>query len=120
MAKKKQNLILNITGCVSRKILFNQKNTYEIHTSNLKLKDELNSFFEAKKVYEEYQLLRNCSYVIRGGSSSSGCPMHHSITGKNPKKIYCGGKAKKRFFPRTVSEKIRVLDVLASPMAPES
>lgn len=112
MAKKIHTILLNITGVVNKKIQLNEKNTYDLRTANKKIKDDLKTFLEAKSILQEHELPAEVNYIIRGGSSTSGCPMHHSVSSKVAKKIFLkGAKKKRRVFPRYVSDKIRVLDV---------
>lgn len=114
MAKKTSTLLLNITGVVNKKIQLNEKNTYELRTANKKIKDDLLGFLQLKNLLKEHQLPGELNYVIRGGSSVSGCPMHHSVSSKVAKKIFLkGAKKKRRVFPKYISDKIRVLDVYA-------
>lgn len=114
MAKKQKNISLNIKGLVEKKIDLDDKTTYDLRYSNFKINEDLNSFLKQRGVLEDKGLSNNIRYIIRGGSSISGCPMHHSVNTKNPVRIFNKKRGRKTTVcSKYVTSRTRVLDILA-------
>lgn len=110
--KKIKNVLLNFKGERTGKLELDEKASYNLRVSNLKINSDLVEFLISQNVLNAAEA-QNLTYCVRGGSTVSGCPMHHSITTKLAKKIYnTKRKRKTKVASSYVTEKTRVLDVL--------